>query len=275
LDSMKELLLSIAARRWMIANITITTLLVGALAVSGCAPNKAGAGQSSDQETRQDGNGSQELDEGTRLQEVPAFDPNKPSVIRRGNKDRKMVTLTIDDGWNKDDRILDLLEFYGIKVTVFPIGGRGVADVHPDWIERMDADGFEVCTHTYSHYKLTDRPEQWVADDIRKGQDVIAELTGKRYPYMRPPGGFYDKTVIQAAAENNCYLVLWTSEFGDTNNKITADQEVNAVLSNLCNGDIILCHFGGFHTYEAMERLIPEIQRRGYGFGTLSELIAP
>jgi peptidoglycan/xylan/chitin deacetylase (PgdA/CDA1 family) len=138
----------------------------------------------------------------------------------------------------------------------------------------MNADGFEVCTHTYSHYKLTDRPEDWVADDIRKGLDVIQEVTGKRYPYMRPPGGFYDDNVIQAAAENGCYLVLWTSEFGDTNSNVTADQEVKAVLSNLCNGDIILCHFGGTHTYDALKRLIPEIRGRGYEFVTLSQLIS-
>lgn len=274
---MKGLRLALASIRLGVVGKVIP-IIIATLTLSlmqGCTISKSSGKQTPKQETSQAGTGDRELDEGTRLQDVPVFDPNKPAVISRGNNDRKMVALTIDDGWSRDDRILDLLESYDIRCTVFPIGGRGVAESNPEWIWRMDEDGFEVCTHTYSHYKLTNRPQAWVADDIRKGQDVIAEVTGKRYPYMRPPGGFYDKTVIQAAAENGCYVVLWTSEFGDTNNSITADQEVKRVISNLCNGGIILCHFGGSHTYEALTRLIPEIQRQGYQFGTLSELLAP
>lgn len=206
---------------------------------------------------------------------VPAFDPDKPLVIEMGNTSRKEVALTIDDGWNRDDRILDLLERYGIRCTVFVIGGRGVAEASPDWIRRMDRLGFEVCTHTYSHYKLTDHPVEWIVDDIRKGQDVIASVTGKRYPYMRPPGGFVNEAVRAAASRCGCHIVMWSNEFGDTSQSITADGEVGAVLSRLRNGDIILCHFGGHHTYEALQRLIPAIRDRGYRFVTLSELLSP
>lgn len=206
---------------------------------------------------------------------VPPYDPKAAAVIKTGNPNRKMVTLTIDDGWNKDDRILGLLESHGIRCTVFPIGGRGVAEANPEWIRRMDRGGFEVCTHTYSHYKLTDHPEQWISDDIRKGREVIASVTGKRYPYMRPPGGFLNDAIISAAAANGCYVVMWSNSLGDTNPNITVDAEVSAVLSNLRNGDIILCHFGGYHTYEALSRLIPEIENRGYSFGTLTELLIP
>jgi peptidoglycan/xylan/chitin deacetylase (PgdA/CDA1 family) len=263
------------------ARLPFVALFLAALLVivQGCTSSGAGASASKSESLKNGGPTTaadfKDMDESTRMQDVPAFDPEKPAVIRRGNKDRKMVALTIDDGWNRDDRILDLLEEYSIACTVFLIGGRGVAEADPAWIERMDSDGFEVCTHTYSHYKLTNRPEAWVAEDISKGLDVIAQVTGRRYPYMRPPGGFYDDVVIRAAAENGCYLVLWTSEFGDANQNVTADQEVKAVLSNLCNGDIILCHFGGQHTYEALRRLIPEILDRGYEFGTLSQVIAP
>jgi peptidoglycan/xylan/chitin deacetylase (PgdA/CDA1 family) len=235
--------------------------------------SKPEAQQETQGRTGESGGTQEEEKSQPQSQQVPPFDPDKPIVIRRGNPDRKMVTLTIDDGWNRDDRILDLLESYDIKCTVFPIGGRGVAEANPEWIRRMDRDGFEVCTHTYSHYKLTDHPQEWIAADIRKGQDVIAAVTGKRYPYMRPPGGFLNEAVERAAAENGCYVVMWSNELGDTNPNITADGEVSAVLSRLSNGDIILCHFGGYHTYDALKRLIPEIQNRGYRFVTLTELL--
>ena len=259
--------------------VVIACLLVF---LQGCsASNRSQGGETPRAETSQEtdqgqaSDNSREVQAGAESQEVPPFDPGTPAVIERGNPNRKRVAITIDDGWNKDDRILDLLESYDLKCTVFVIGGMGVGEAHPEWIKRMDRDGFEVCTHTYSHYKLTDRAEEWVSEDIRKGQAVIAQVTGKYYPYMRPPGGFYDSVVIRAATENSCKVVMWTSELGDTNAGITVDREVSAVLSNLCNGDIILCHFGGYHTYEALSRLIPEIENRGYRTGTLSEILAP
>ncbi len=215
------------------------------------------------------------LESSLALPQVPSFDPEKPLVIERGNNARKEVALTIDDGWNKDDRILDLLEKQGIRCTVFVIGGRGVGESNQEWIKRMDHDGFEVCTHTYSHYKLTDHPVQWILEDIRRGQDVIASVTGKRYPYMRPPGGFVNEAVRSAAAHCGCHIVMWSNEFGDISPQMTAEGEANAVLSRLRNGDIILCHFGGYHTYDALKLLIPEIKNRGYRFVTLSELLAP
>ncbi len=206
---------------------------------------------------------------------VPAFDPAREMVIKRGNPDRMEVTLTIDDGWNRDDRILSLLESYGIKATVFVVGGRGVAESNPEWLARMDRAGFEVCSHTYDHYKLTDHPFDYVLDDIVKGQDVIAAVTGKRYPYMRPSGGSYNDTTIEACRAAGTYLVMWSNSTGDTGEGVTADYEVASVLNNLKNGDIILCHFGGHNTYEALSRIIPEVKARGYRFVTLTELIAP
>ncbi len=206
---------------------------------------------------------------------VPAFDPGREMVIKRGNPDRMQVTLTIDDGWNRDDRILDLLESHGVKATVFVVGGRGVAESNPEWVARMDRAGFEVCTHTYDHYKLTDHPFEYVVEDIVKGQDVIAAVTGKRYPYMRPSGGFYNDTTVEACRAAGTYLVMWSNATGDTGEGVTADYEAATVLNNLKNGDIILCHFGGHHTYEALRRIIPEVKARGYRFVTLTELIAP
>ncbi len=206
---------------------------------------------------------------------VPAFDPGCETVIKTGNTGRREVALTIDDGWNRDDRILDLLQSYGIRCTVFVVGGRGVAEANPGWVARMDRMGFEVCTHTYDHYKLTDHPYDYVVEDIRKGQEVIAAVTGKTYPYMRPSGGSYNDTVIRACRDCSCYLVLWSNSLGDTDAGTTAERGASAVLSNLKNGDIILCHFGGHHTYETLKRVIPEALARGFRFVTLTELLAP
>lgn len=272
-----------AFRQILLIGLALAVLLLG-LAFPGCGgSNKAGkenppAGEQDQGQDQGQGTTPDQPpppDAKSAAPAVPVFDPNRETVIKRGNPDRPMVAITIDDGWNRDDRILDLLESYGIRCTVFVVGGRGVAESNPQWIARMDRAGFEVCSHTYDHYKLTDHPFDYVLEDITKGQDVIAAVTGKRYPYMRPSGGSYNDTTIEACRAAGCYLVMWSNSDGDTSQGITVDQEVAAVLNNLKNGDIILCHFGGHNTYEVLRRVIPEIKSRGYQIGTLSEVIAP
>jgi peptidoglycan/xylan/chitin deacetylase (PgdA/CDA1 family) len=269
------------SRRVIFLAFLVLALTLGIIGLAGCnksnpaQPSESGQPEGQSDTAAGSGSGAGNGGGDTVVSTVPVFDPPKPEVINRGNPNRRMVALTIDDGWNRDDRILDLLRAQNVPATTFLIGGRGVAEGDPAWVKSLDDAGLEVCSHTYDHYKLTDHPEEYIADDIKHGLDVIQSITGKRLPYMRPPGGFVNEAVIQAAVENRCYVVMWTSAFGDTNDKVTADQEVQSVLANLCNGDIILCHWGGYYTYQAMSRLIPEIRAGGYEFGTLSQVLAP
>lgn len=202
-----------------------------------------------------------------------SFKPIPPVVIRRGNPNQKKVALTIDDGWNNDDRILDLLESHHIKVTVFVIGGRGIAEKHPDWIARMDRDGFEVCTHTYSHFIITGLSDQQLTEELRKGQQVLSNVTHKQYPYMRPCGGGYDQRTLNVVAKNGYKMILWDNTLADTVKQRTTEQRIQYVLSNLRNGSIILCHFGGYNTYDALKVIVPEILKRGYKITTVSEVL--
>ncbi|MGI6216729.1 MAG: hypothetical protein ACOYIK_03855 [Coriobacteriales bacterium] len=54
------------------------------------------------------------------------------------------------------------------------------------------------------------------------------------------------------------------------------DAIVNVVLDNAENGSIVLMHDGGgdrSQTIQAVDKLIPELQKRGYRFVTIDELI--
>ncbi len=270
-----------ANKRVIFCFLLVGLLVAVVLASAGCSTSDTSSGTNAGQDPGQGGaatgGDSDKGNGGTTpgVAPVPVFDPSKPEQISRGNANRPMVAITIDDGWNRDDRILDLLKAQDVPATAFLIGDRGVAEANPIWVKSLDDAGLEVCSHTYDHYKLTDHPEEYIAADIKQGLDVIQSITGKRLPYMRPPGGFVNEAVIQAAVENHCYVVMWSNSLGDTTQGITTDQEVQSVLANLSNGDIILCHWGGYNTYEALSRLIPAIRARGYEFGTLSQVLAP
>lgn len=199
--------------------------------------------------------------------------PVKPEVIRRGNPNLKRVAITIDDGWNADMRIMKLFKDQKVPFTAFPIGDRGVADAHPEFIQAMVDAGGEVCSHTLSHYIMRQKTEDFVLNEIWKGQANITNVTHIVLPYIRFCGGDYDKNALDWTGREGYWVVNWTLDTGDSRGNPTTDQEVNAVLGGLCNGAIILCHWGGKNTFDVLSRLIPEIRKRGYEITWLSDVM--
>ena len=199
--------------------------------------------------------------------------PAQPiGVVTRGNPNLKRVALTLDDGWNADMRILDLLKKLKIKFTTFLIGDRGVADAHPEFVKAIKDAGGEVCSHTWDHYVMRGKDEGTVMDEIWKSQEVITKVTHEIYPYIRFSGGAYDQPALEWTAREGFWMVNWTISDNDTVRGVTPDSQVNAILGNLKPGAIILCHWGGHNTYDVLARAIPEIQSRGYEVTSLTRV---
>ncbi|MBR3808102.1 MAG: hypothetical protein IKJ15_07005, partial [Lachnospiraceae bacterium] len=53
-----------------------------------------------------------------------------------------------------------------------------------------------------------------------------------------------------------------------------ADKVYDAIMKDVKDGDIILCHDLYESTVDAMERVIPELLEQGYQLVTVSELLA-
>lgn len=199
--------------------------------------------------------------------------PVAPVVVTHGNTDLKRVALTLDDGWNADMRILDLLKAWKIKFTTFLIGDRGVVDAHPEFVKAIKDAGGEVCSHTWDHYVMRGKDEATVMMEIWKSQEIITKTTHEIYPYIRFSGGAYDKASLDWAAREGYWLVNWTVTDNDTASHPSVDSQVSALLSGVKPGAIMLCHWGGHNTYEVLARAIPEIQKRGYEVTTLTRVL--
>lgn len=200
--------------------------------------------------------------------------PAEPvQLITRGNPDLKRVAITIDDGWNADMRILDLLKSWKIRFTAFLIGGRGVVDANPGFVRAIKEAGGEVCNHTFTHYVMKGKDEATVLNDIWWAQDNITHITHEIYPYVRFSGGAYDDNTLQWAAREGFWVVNWSVSSGDTANGISLETEVASILNNVKPGDILLFHFGGHNTYEVLARTIPEMQKRGLEVTSLTRVL--
>jgi polysaccharide deacetylase family protein (PEP-CTERM system associated) len=83
------------------------------------------------------------------------------------------------------DRIRRLLDKAGVRATFFCLGIT--AEKWPGVIRTLAAEGHEIASHGYSHaatYLLS--PEQF-AEDIRRAQDVLGNLTGYAPSGYRAP----------------------------------------------------------------------------------------
>ena len=193
-----------------------------------------------------------------------------PKLIR-GNPRLKDLALTFDDGPHPAFtlRILDILRREKCPATFFVVGHQ--AELNPDLIRAEVAAGHTIGNHTFSHVTLTKIPDADVRIEYQACNDVINEITGQPPTYCRPPGGDYDKSVIQAATSVGLTTVLWTVDPADYDRP---DENVltRRTLSRLSNGGIILLHDGIEQTIQVLPQIIRIARKRGYRFVSLDEL---
>jgi peptidoglycan/xylan/chitin deacetylase (PgdA/CDA1 family) len=70
--------------------------------------------------------------------------------------------------------------------------------------------------------------------------------------------------------------IQWSIVTGDPAKGQGADAIARAILDHVQPGAIVVAHANGrgWHTAEAMRKVVPELRRRGYRFVTVSELLA-
>lgn len=192
--------------------------------------------------------------------------------------DEKLIALTFDDGPDEKTtaQILDLLAEYHAKATFFVVGRR--AERYPDMVKREASEGHEIANHTYSHMYLRNHVRSTdIVRELDQTDQVLSGLTGQHSLWFRPPGGFYNESVVRIAKEKGYTVVLW-SWHQDTRDWISpgVGKIVRKVLTNARNGDIVLLHDhveGSTQTVRALAQILPELSRRGYRMVTVSELI--
>ncbi|MGQ9537267.1 MAG: polysaccharide deacetylase family protein [Actinomycetota bacterium] len=181
------------------------------------------------------------------------------------------VALTFDDGYGLDHRILEFLTSQGIRATAFVVGSW--AQRNPALVQEMNALGWDICNHTQNHAYLTKIPDPLVLAELNTCQAVIGNLTGQRWPFFRPPGGFIDDRVRAVAAAAGYIPVMWDMDSGDSRGvEFSVAERVAYMVSSARDRNILLFHFGGKHTYELVTGVVQGLKQRGFCFVTVPEL---
>lgn len=184
-------------------------------------------------------------------------DPSKP-----------MVALTYDDGPQPSvgNRIMDCLAQYGGKATFFMVGER--VGSYATEVQRMVAEGHEVANHSMNHKYLQKCKAAEIQAQVKLCNDAIEAACGVRPRLMRLPGGGYNSTVL---ANTHMPMIQWNIDTLDWKTR-NAQQTINAVLSKVKDGDVILMHELYSATGDASMTLIPELTKRGFQLVTVSEM---
>lgn len=191
---------------------------------------------------------------------------------------QKLIALTFDDGPDPKQTtdILNLLQQYGARSTFFVIGKRVTR--YPDLVRRMVASGHEVANHTYNHvYFDRKTSEQKIVEELASTQEAIQKAAGYQASLFRPPGGKYNELIVNTAKRMHLKSIMWSWHQDTKDWSMPGVRKItDKVLQNARNGDIVLFHdfvSGSTQTKEALEIILPELQKQGYQFVTVSELL--
>ena len=191
----------------------------------------------------------------------------KGVLLRKIDKNKKMVALTYDDGPSiYTPRILKTLKENNSVATFFVVGNR--VPMYSDTVKKAYDMGCEIGNHTYEHKSLPNLSETEVKRQISKTNKEVKKAIGEKPVIMRPTGGATNTNIKKWVGMPS---IIWSIDTLDWKTR-NADSTRRAVLNRVKDGDIVLMHDLYSATATASETIIPELVRRGYQLVTVSEL---
>jgi peptidoglycan/xylan/chitin deacetylase (PgdA/CDA1 family) len=252
--------------------ILTPVLFVAALSVVACAQEKsdvallrsgAGSGAGLHPQSQQEGAGA-----------VPTRAPRVPAQYNEVPMSRPIVALTFDDGPHPEltPQLLDILRQNGVRATFYVIG-RNVA-AHPDIARRIVAEGHEIANHSYNHPALTSIGAGRLNQEIADTSKIIEQATGRRPTNMRPPyGAINDRVRAAILRDHGLDIIMWSCDPLDWK-RPGAEVVRRRMVDGATPGGILLAHDIHPGTIEATPGVIQDLKAKGYGFATVSQLLA-
>lgn len=204
--------------------------------------------------------------------EVKDLSPNKKAVwVGTG----KTVYLTFDTGgpMGESDKLLQILKDNDVKVTFFLVGYNVKA--YPDFAKKVVEEGHTIGNHTMTHKDMTEISEEAAMKEIDDFAALIKETTGKPVAQVfRFPYGKYSMRLLDLVSEKGYTSVFWSTAMRDWEPRAGgAEEPYNDIMNGLHEGNVILMHQGSEENIEALDRIIKDVKKEGYSFGTLDELM--
>jgi peptidoglycan/xylan/chitin deacetylase (PgdA/CDA1 family) len=208
------------------------------------------------------------------------LDTTKETVWRMPRTETPTVYLTFDDGPNPTatPQLLDVLAQHQVRATFFVIDKHITRETAP-LVRRAFEEGHAVAIHWHSRELMFKSPT-YVASTIQEAAARMELATGHQAcRAFRPHAGNRSIPMIKGAANAGFLVVGWSWMAFDFNwfRRRNADDLVPRLTRIASPGDIIVIHDGHHkdpradrrYAVETVDRLIPELRKRGFAFGTI------
>ncbi len=186
-----------------------------------------------------------------------------------GEEGGKKVALTFDDGPHPvyTPMLLEGLKKRGVKVTFFLMGSA--VENYPDIVKEIADDGHLIGNHTLHHVGLENADAALIRSEVVSANELIEEVTGESPQFIRPPFGQCNDGI---ESDTGMICVLWSIDSQDWCTK-DASKVVRRVLPNVRDNSIILMHDQYKTSVQAAFTIIDELQKEGYEFVTVDEIL--
>jgi peptidoglycan/xylan/chitin deacetylase (PgdA/CDA1 family) len=184
-------------------------------------------------------------------------------VISQVKTTAPVVFITIDDGYTRDPRVIELVKFLHLPITAFLVRTPASAG-RPYW-QSLQAAGATIQDHTITHPNLRRLTLADQRHEICPILDDYAKWFGNRPTLFRPPYGDYNAATRWATA--SCGLravVLWRATMLDGRLVIQG--------GHFRPGDIILLHWRPT-LYDDLVHLVEFVRAQHFTIGRLETSI--
>lgn len=157
---------------------------------------------------------------------------------------RREITLTFDDGPDPaiTPQVLDLLDAFQVKATFFCIGVRVLQ--HPALAREIVRRGHRIENHSHAHrHTFSVSGLKRIEQEIRRGQDAIADTVGRVPAFFRAPAGLRNVFLDPVLHKLDLRLASWTRRGFDAV-RGDADGVAARLIDDLAPGDLLLLHDG-------------------------------
>jgi peptidoglycan/xylan/chitin deacetylase (PgdA/CDA1 family) len=201
-----------------------------------------------------------------------ATDDN-PAVLRSVEISEPVVALTIDDGPDPHTtpEILRVLAAHEARATFFLLSER--IPGNESLMDAIVAGGHEIANHGTRDVHSIDLEDDAFERDLQGAHAALSVWTEPRW--FRPGAGFYDEVMLQTLGRHGYRLALGSSYPFDAQLPWVWLAS-RWILWDAEPGEVIILHDGGergARTARTLDRVLGELQRRGYEVVTLSELV--
>lgn len=199
----------------------------------------------------------------------------------------RVCCLTFDDGPSPNtDRILEVLDRYGVKATFFVVGaGKTAAD--EERMRQIAAAGHTLALHSWSHdYKKVYASVEGFLEDAYRLYQYIYEVTGQYPRIFRFPGGsingynrgVYQEIIAEMTRRGFVYFD-WNASAQDAT---LYPRPASAIAADCLRGvgrdlTVVLAHDSAARgtTVDALPAVIEGYQNAGYTFAALHPGVKP